>query len=177
MSDLHLELGKQYETFHIPARAPYLVIAGDTGRLKDSDSYLGFLAKLTGQFMRVFLVLGNHEFYGISRQDGLKLAKSLEEEACLFGRLTVLDRTLVEMIPEFVILGCTLHSHIPRESHELVRLKSTISSKFEDGLSTSTILSMKRTLHGFKHNSKPFGIRRHLQPGSSSIFRKQDSWS
>jgi predicted MPP superfamily phosphohydrolase len=112
MSDLHLEVGKQYETFDIPARAPYLVLVGDTGRLKDYDSYLGFLAKLTGRFMRVFLVLGNHEFDGISRQDGLKLAKSLEEEPCLFGRLTALNHTLVEVIPGFVILGCTLHSHI-----------------------------------------------------------------
>jgi hypothetical protein len=46
---------------NISACAPYLVLAGDTDRLKDYDSYLGFLAKPTGQFMRVFLVLGNHE--------------------------------------------------------------------------------------------------------------------
>jgi hypothetical protein len=121
ISELHLEVGKQYETFNIPARAPYLMLAGDTGRLKEYDSYLGFLARLTGQFMRVFWVLGNHEFYGILRQDGLKLAKSLEEEPYLFGRLTVLNRTLVEVIPGFVILGCTLHSHIPRASNEVVR--------------------------------------------------------
>jgi hypothetical protein len=61
--------------------------------------------------------------YGISRQDGLKLAKLLEEEPCLFGRLTALNRTLVEVIPGFVILGCMLHSHIPSESNGVARLK------------------------------------------------------
>lgn len=42
-SDLHLEVGQQHFSFQIPASAPYLVPAGDIGRLIDYDSYLDFL--------------------------------------------------------------------------------------------------------------------------------------
>ncbi|KAI9754208.1 MAG: hypothetical protein M4579_004805 [Chaenotheca gracillima] len=74
MSDLHLEVGLQYGSFHIPYKAPYLVLAGDIGRLVDYEAYLGFLRRQCGQFVRVFLVLGNHEFFGMSRAEGLQKA-------------------------------------------------------------------------------------------------------
>lgn len=45
-SDFHLEVGQQYFSLQVPASAPYLVPAGDIGRLVDYDSYLDFL-KLT----------------------------------------------------------------------------------------------------------------------------------
>lgn len=66
LSDLHLEAGQQYSSFKIPPSAPFLILAGDIGRLIDYDAYAAFLAKQTAQFERVFWVLGNHEFYGLS---------------------------------------------------------------------------------------------------------------
>jgi predicted phosphodiesterase len=123
MSDLHLEVRQQYATFEIPAQAPYLILAGDIGRLKDYESYLGFLEKQAQQFVQICLVLGNHEFYGVSRQEGLSLAKSLENEPCLLGKVSVLNRRVVEVSPKVIILGCTLHSHIPTESQEVVQRK------------------------------------------------------
>lgn len=53
-SDLHLEVGQQYSSILIPASTPYLVLAGDIGRLAD------YLTQIE-QFELVFLVLGNHE--------------------------------------------------------------------------------------------------------------------
>ncbi|EFW18683.1 conserved hypothetical protein [Coccidioides posadasii str. Silveira] len=35
MSDLHLEVGQHYKTFIIPRAAPYLVLAGDIGCLRN----------------------------------------------------------------------------------------------------------------------------------------------
>ncbi|EPE24449.1 hypothetical protein GLAREA_08301 [Glarea lozoyensis ATCC 20868] len=37
LSDLHLEVGQQYSTFKIPVAAPYLILAGDIGRLIDYE--------------------------------------------------------------------------------------------------------------------------------------------
>ncbi|KAK7605630.1 hypothetical protein BKA81DRAFT_226280 [Phyllosticta paracitricarpa] len=68
VSDLHLEVGQQYSSFDIPASAPHLILAGDY------DAYLGFLRRQTEQFETVFLVLGNHEFYGITFGESIELA-------------------------------------------------------------------------------------------------------
>lgn len=57
MSDLHLEVHQQYAYFNIPPKAPYLILAGDIGRLKDHQPYLEFLARQCDQFVKVFLVV------------------------------------------------------------------------------------------------------------------------
>ena len=64
----------------------------------------------------VGLVLGNHEFYGISRTEGLDLARMLEEEDGTLGRLKVLNRTRLNFGPSLCILGCTLQSNIAPKS-------------------------------------------------------------
>ncbi|ETI20917.1 hypothetical protein G647_07260 [Cladophialophora carrionii CBS 160.54] len=92
MSDLHLEVGNQYETFQVPVESPFLILGGDIGRLRDYESYLSFLAMQCAQFDTVYLVLGNHEFYGISRSEGLALADKLEKEERTLGKLKLLHR-------------------------------------------------------------------------------------
>jgi Calcineurin-like phosphoesterase len=131
MSDLHLEVGQQYSTFRIPSRAPYLILAGDVGRLRDYEAFRAFLRDQVQQFMRVFLVLGNHEFYGESREEGLKLAASMEIEPELQGKLTIMDRAVFEISPDLVILGCTLHSHVPPESVQVVQQKISDFKRIE----------------------------------------------
>lgn len=83
MSDLHLEVGQQYRRFYIIPRAPRLISAGDIGRLVDYDPFRDFLQSVCEQFIQVFLVLGNHEFFGVSRQQGLDLAKRMQQEPVL----------------------------------------------------------------------------------------------
>lgn len=116
MSDLHLEVGNQYRTFHIPVEAPFLILAGDIGRLQDYEGYLHFLATQCDSFDMVFLILGNHEFYGLSRTAGLSLAHKLERDERTHGRLNVLHRTKLHIGPSLCILGCTLQSHIRPEN-------------------------------------------------------------
>jgi hypothetical protein len=65
MSDLHLEFGSGYESFHIPPCAPYLCLLGDIGRAVDEKLFI-FLEHQLGAFKVVFFVLGNHEPYGSS---------------------------------------------------------------------------------------------------------------
>jgi hypothetical protein len=73
VSDLHLEfrgfeVNKIIESI-IPA-APYLVLAGDIGK-PSHPNYTFFLAAMSKRFEYVFLVAGNHEFYGSSVPEAL----------------------------------------------------------------------------------------------------------
>jgi predicted phosphodiesterase len=120
LSDLHLEVGDQYQSFQIPVRAPFLILAGDIGRLQEYDKYLSFIATQCARFDAVYLVLGNHEFYGISRSDGLARAHKLENDESTLGKLKVLNRRRLDLHPSLCILGCTLQSHIRPENRTMV---------------------------------------------------------
>ena len=114
LSDLHLEVGHQYLSFTFPPVATNLILAGDIGRLAEYDDYLRFIQRQTGQFKRVFLVLGNHEFYGLSFHEGLEKARKLEQEPSLNGRLILLQNSRFDIPDSSVtVLGCTLWSRIP----------------------------------------------------------------
>jgi predicted phosphodiesterase len=69
MSDLHLELRTAVEVEQIIANtdplAPYLVLAGDVG-IPSHPSYELFLKAMSNRFDQVFVIAGNHEFYGSS---------------------------------------------------------------------------------------------------------------
>ncbi|TVY83022.1 Uncharacterized protein LSUE1_G002427 [Lachnellula suecica] len=133
LSDLHLEVGQQYASFEIPPSASYLVLAGDIGRLIDYDSYLKFLTRQTNAFEMVFLVLGNHEFYGLSFKAGLEQARKLESEASLEGKLILLNQTRFD-IPgsSITILGCTLWSKTHPHARDIVQMKVKDFQKIED---------------------------------------------
>lgn len=117
MSDLHLEVGQQYSTFEFDATAPNLILAGDIGRLIDYKGYMSFLQKQVPRYERVFLVLGNHEFYGLSFDDGLARARALEEEPVLEGKVFLLQQDTFAFDDDLVVvMGCSLWSLIPKSS-------------------------------------------------------------
>ncbi|KAJ9272117.1 hypothetical protein DTO212C5_1880 [Paecilomyces variotii] len=124
LSDLHLEIGRQYSSYGIPINAKYLILAGDIGRLADYNDYLDFLQKQTSRFELVFLVLGNHEFYAESFTTGLEKAQHLQQEPSLNGRLVLLHRKRYDVPGSYItILGCTLWSKVPIEAREVVQAK------------------------------------------------------
>lgn len=134
MSDLHLEVGQQYLTFRISPTAPYLVLAGDIGQLSNYELYLSFLRLQCDQFLRVFLVLGNHEFFGVSHDEGVHLADCLEKEPSLSGRLLVLHRRRYdfEESSDITVVGCTLWSQIQPEAREIVESKVKDFRRIQD---------------------------------------------
>ncbi|KAI0125700.1 Ser/Thr protein phosphatase superfamily protein [Xylariales sp. AK1849] len=131
LSDLHLEAPKAYDVFEIAPHAPYLALLGDIGCLsKDFDEYSNFLLVQLRQFKIVLLVLGNHEPYHSSwtvvknsmakSQENVELRKEGGEK---LGKLVILDRTRFDIDvgdDKITVLGCTLFSHIPPESHDHV---------------------------------------------------------
>lgn len=133
MSDLHLEVGQQYAGFDFPVTAPYLVLAGDVGCLADYDAYLGFLRRQTERYTRVFLVLGNHEFYGLDFATGLSTAQKMEDEPSLGGKLCLLQQTRADIGGGAVtILGCTLWSSVPAEDRDIVASKVADFRRIKD---------------------------------------------
>jgi predicted phosphodiesterase len=124
LSDLHLEVGQQYSAFDFPASAPFLLLAGDIGRLIDYDAYRGFLETQVARYQRVFLVLGNHEFYGRNYQSGLDAARRLAEEPSLAGGLVLLHRARWDdPDSDLTVLGCTLWSAISEDAYGIVEAK------------------------------------------------------
>jgi hypothetical protein len=123
-SDLHLELQQQYATYTIPLTpAKNLILAGDIGRLTDYIPYRTFLQRLVDRFDKTFLVLGNHEFYGLGHGEGRLRARKLVGEACLKGKVRLLDGQQSkepEAEKEVVVLGCTLWSHIPKPHEQRI---------------------------------------------------------
>ena len=124
LSDLHLEIGQQYTSFTVPTAAPYLVLAGDIGKLVDYDGYLQFLQQLVPHYTKVFLVLGNHEFYSVDYETGMERARSLEKEPSLEGKVLLLQQARWDdPDSKLTILGCTLWSSVPEASQDSVRLR------------------------------------------------------
>ncbi|KAF9776043.1 hypothetical protein IL306_005820 [Fusarium sp. DS 682] len=93
-------------------------------RLIDYDIFLPFLARQTARFQKVFLVLGNHEFYEMSYEDGVEKAKELEKEEGLQGKLVVLDRNRWDdPDSKLTIVGATLWSKIHPSAAETITLR------------------------------------------------------
>jgi hypothetical protein len=124
LSDLHLDHELQYLTFHIPVSAPFLILAGNIGRLIDYEHYLSFLIRRCNLHEKVFLVLGALEFHGIGWMDGLQLAHKMEKDPVMKGRLEVLYETRSDVPGTNVtLLGCTLWSKIPESDAAAVLKK------------------------------------------------------
>lgn len=124
MSDLHLELNRQYATFDFAVTAPLLLLGGDIGRLVDYDMFLPFLARQTARYDKVFLVLGNHEFYEMTFEAGLERAMELEREPSLEGKLKVLHRERWDDEGSaLTILGATLWSRIDEKMADTITLR------------------------------------------------------
>ncbi|KKO97283.1 Ser/Thr protein phosphatase [Trichoderma harzianum] len=124
LSDLHLEIGQQYTSYTFPVTAPFLLLAGDIGRLMDYDNYKAFLETQASRYEKVFLVLGNHEFYELDYNAGLGIAQRLSDEPSLKNSIILLNKSRWDdPDSNLTILGCTLWSAIPEEAVPIIEAK------------------------------------------------------
>lgn len=125
LSDLHLESPKAYDVFEITPRAPYLALVGDIGTVvAHKADFLAFLKRQLSQFRAVLFVPGNHEAYHSTWTETLQTLREFEEEVRgddSSGEFVLLDRGSFR-VPgcNTVVLGCSLFSHVPEDSHESV---------------------------------------------------------
>lgn len=124
MSDLHLEVGQQYQTFDFPVAGNFLILAGDIGRLTDYEGYRVFLERQVQRFAKVFLVLGNHEFFELGYEEGISKAEQLSQEPSLQDKLVLLNQQVwVDETSGAIIMGCTLWSSVPDSARDMVESK------------------------------------------------------
>jgi 3',5'-cyclic AMP phosphodiesterase CpdA len=118
----HLE--KEFQpgnVFEVQAHAPYMVLLGDIGTIDERGlaDYERFLARVAPLYERVFVVLGNHEYYRVSScEDAPGSLRSLA--ASVAGNVTVLERETHDLPNGYRLLGCTLWSHVPPESAVMI---------------------------------------------------------
>ncbi|GAB7362864.1 hypothetical protein MBLNU230_g3166t1 [Neophaeotheca triangularis] len=123
MSDLHLEKFREYSKAVIPVAAPCLILVGDIGRLCDADmlEFLRATCTMNGR-RRVLFIPGNHEYFRTSRSHAIRAATKLQLELGPLG-FEWMDRKRVHLDGgNIIVLGCTLHSHIPESASEHVGL-------------------------------------------------------
>ncbi|KAI1326793.1 Metallo-dependent phosphatase-like protein [Xylariaceae sp. FL0255] len=124
LSDLHLEVGNQYSSYTFPVAAPFLLLGGDIGRLVEYGAYREFLEAQAHRFEKIFLVLGNQEFYGLDYESGLQKGLRLSKEPSLVDKLVLLNRSRWDdSHSNLSILGCTLWSAIPVTAVGVVETK------------------------------------------------------
>ncbi|KAL3162689.1 hypothetical protein ABBQ38_008733 [Trebouxia sp. C0009 RCD-2024] len=89
--------------------APNLCLLGDIGD-PSTAAYKHFLHTQAERFDQVFVLKGNHSCYGRSLEE----ADDLIAQACAAypNKLHYLNKTAIDLDQNYVILGCTLWSHV-----------------------------------------------------------------
>ena len=110
VSDIHLE--QRHENFRVPfdVCAPYLALLGDIGD-PWSDVYIAFLEWTSKQYVHVFLILGNHEYF---HNQPSKVAKRVQSIVRYLPNISFLNCSFFDLpFTDVRFLGCTLWSHVP----------------------------------------------------------------
>lgn len=117
LSDIHLEFKRSGKGFNFPATAPYLCLLGDIGD-PSTAVYKNFLHTQAERFEKVFVLKGNHSCYGRTPEqaDALICAVCAAHPA----KLKYLNKTAVDLSKDYVVLGCTLWSHVLDEQRAMV---------------------------------------------------------
>ncbi len=113
-SDLHLDLcNNKFEDVIVPS-APYLALVGDIAEERHQIFY-DFLKWTSKRFVRVFIVLGNHEFYNCDDMDNV--IKRIKEFCGNISNVHLLEKNHLAIKEANGtinhILGTTMWSSIP----------------------------------------------------------------
>lgn len=180
VSDLHLEFLKYPEavdTMPIERRAPYLVLAGDVGN-PCQPPYARFLHRVSAMFDRVFLITGNHEYYGSTLLTTDNVIKSLVAD---LSNVVFLQNSLYsDPTLAFDVFGGTMWSAIDPSERKYVKNGVSdyvrIDGGYERGggflpeLSTRLFHSYQRALEAtLAQGTKPLVVISHHMPSRSLI--------
>ena len=114
ISDVHLEFipDIKFDNFG----GENLLLCGDIGK-PHTKIYKNFIKLCSESFQRVFIICGNHEYYGFKRES---VHSELETLAAKFNNVYFMNDTVKEF-DDFTIIGATLWSNIPPSIHEEIR--------------------------------------------------------
>ena len=107
VSDIHLEFSSD---FYPKKTAKYIALLGDIG-YPDTHVYQKFIQKLSKDYLRVFIVAGNHEFYG---HDYILITNILKEIDKKYVNVHFLNNSSY-VLNGIRLIGGTLWSQIPHD--------------------------------------------------------------
>lgn len=119
ISDIHLEFydDPKMADFVQPS-APNLLICGDFG-IPYLDSYEKLIAECSDNFKNIFLITGNHEYYQHKNDNPLTMGETdtkIELIVQKYPNVHFLNNRCYELNDEYIILGSTLWSYVPRRN-------------------------------------------------------------
>jgi DNA repair exonuclease SbcCD nuclease subunit len=101
-SDIHLEF--KTKIIKIKPCAPYLFLTGDIGKF--NGLYMEFITYCSKNWIKTFVILGNHEYYNID-SDYNSLKNNYTDFINTFDNVYLLDNNYVELNNEINVYGCT----------------------------------------------------------------------
>jgi predicted phosphohydrolase len=105
-SDLHLEFSGLHENFFgNPENADILILAGDTVESRNLSYFSYVFRRISEDFEKVFIVLGNHEFYLNEIQNSVREMLHLEDE---FDNIRILNNKSFILHDKIILVGGTL---------------------------------------------------------------------
>jgi predicted phosphodiesterase len=123
ISDIHLEFGAPPPT--IPPTADVLLLAGDIGD-PSHPTYAAFLQRMSRDFRQVFVIAGNHEYYGPRTM--AETEEHIRSVCAALPNVIFLQNESHQVLDtEIWIYGTTLWTNIPDDPAIRTRLKSSIS--------------------------------------------------
>jgi len=175
VSDVHLEFNdyRQVDRLldRIVRKAPTLVLAGDIGN-PSHPSYQKLLDRVSGMFERVFIIAGNHEFYGSSISETKAELRRLV--APLPNVYFLDDETFVSDLLPVHIFGGTMWSSVTEsERAEVERVMSDGRRIYGFGVSDARnhhhvfVDLLEAALES--HTDKPFLVVSHHLPAMHLI--------
>jgi predicted phosphohydrolase len=122
ISDLHLEKKKYNDEFlHHSIKASNLILAGDIGNPLKSN-YKNYLKYCSFHYKRVFLVLGNHEYWGNSINGTEKLINDICTE---LPNIFIMNNRCIEIEEnhkKYKIFGSTMWSFVYKNLYSMDNL-------------------------------------------------------
>lgn len=107
ISDLHLEFSGSIEPRQIPpGKDEVLILAGDIGQSHLEKTKM-FFRYVSQNFMKVFYVPGNHEYYGSNTIE--KTRELLSQLVSEYPNISLLDRGM-EIYQNYIFIGTTMWS-------------------------------------------------------------------
>ena len=163
-SDLHLEmLDKIPDNIIIPV-APYLTLLGDIGD-PYSKNYITLIATVSKQFEKVFLLAGNHEFYGNFYKDTIHQIRNVVSR---YPNVIFLDNDIYEL-NGIRIYGAVLWSDVSAHAEKYIADYYHIKMKYREYLTREQTRSWFNATcvqieHLIKDNDTPLLIFTHHAP-------------
>jgi len=145
ISDIHLEFHKDHKkvlallkSFQEKNKTDYLILAGDITNFeaKNIEKFKNLIKEISGDYKKIFMVLGNHEYYGsdiskneecVSRYKSLNICDNL---IILDNEVYVIDEPDPEITYGTAIFGATLWSKINDFSYNGSNDKYYIKKEF-----------------------------------------------